>query len=58
MAQTMNYRIVGILRGRPYRSGIFKTEANALKAGYKKVYRKDGNTKRKHGLTSWHIIAV
>ena len=52
------YRIVGRLKGKKYTSKSYPTEAAALKAGYKKVYKKDGNTKRKGGLQSWHIVAV
>ena len=52
------YRIVGRLKGKKYTSKSYPTEAAALKAGYKKVYMKDGNTKRKNGLRSWTIEKV
>ena len=54
------YRIIGRLKGKKYISKSFPTEAAALKAGYKKVYKKDGNTKRKASamLQSWYIETV
>ena len=56
----MAYKIVGRLKGKKYISRSFLTEAAALKAGYKKVYKKDGNTKRKASasLQDWHVEKV
>jgi hypothetical protein len=51
------FYIVGVLGGKKYRSKGFKSENEAIVAGYKKVYKKDGNTKRKSGLENWHVEA-
>jgi predicted HTH transcriptional regulator len=44
---------------KPYKSKIYYTEETALKDAYKKVYHKDGNTKRrKNVLVNFYIKTI
>lgn len=41
---------------KPFKSKKFKTQEEAIRFGYSKVYRKDGNTKRtRNVLTNYQI---
>ena len=47
------------LKKKPYESKCFKTQEEAMRHGYSKVYKKDGNTKRTlNVLTDFQIFQV
>lgn len=52
------YRIDGRKGNKPYRSRLYKSEKEALKAGYSMVYKKDGFNKRKNALHNWSIEKI
>lgn len=52
----MVYKVTGFIGNKKYISKGFRTQKAALKHGYSKVYRTDGNTKRKSPLADWEVV--
>ena len=53
------FRIVGRVKNKKYVSRKqFRTQEAAIKAAYDKVYKKDGNNRRKNQLHDFYIEQV
>ena len=52
----MVYKVTGFIGNKKYISKGFRSQKTALRHGYSKVYRSDGNTKRKSQLSDWEVV--